>query len=157
MVLFTLQFHSVLDVITNSSSELFVGLHKSRDLMIELVKEIYPRYMDEYSRIRTIDELSDDDIDVYLHYHYDCWSNSQQRTIHSVVDGFEFDDMYEIKRYGDNDYTVLKENFVSSNRDKINDGIDLERKMFFMFSLDDNPNWDMQERLESIMTRYHLG
>lgn len=157
MVLFTLQFHSVVDVITNSSSELFVGLEGSKDLMVNLVKEIYPDYLSEYSEIKTIDELSDGDLDLYINYHYYCWSNSEQRSIYNVIDGFTYDEMYITKKHSWGSTTYIRRDFVKNNRDRVNNAIDSERKMFFMFSSDDNPDWDMQEELMNIMTRYHLG
>lgn len=157
MILFTLQFHSVLDVITNSSSELFVGIHKSKELMTELVKNIHPRYLDEYDEIKKIDELTEDELYEFISYHFNGWSNRKQQMKYSVVNGFTFEQMYEDKVYGNRSYTEIRDDFIKKNRDGICNGIDHERKMFFMFSNDENPNWDMQEGLMSIMTRYHLG
>ena len=158
-VMFTLQFHSVLDVITNSSSELFVGLHKSKKLMINLVKDIYPEYLSEYEDIKTFSELSSDELDLYINYHYESRSNNEQRIIRDIPDGFLFDEMYVRESYGSNDreYIFIRDDFVTKYRDRLIESIDPDGKMFFMFSLDENPNWDMQKSLESIMTRYHLG
>lgn len=153
MVLFTLQFHSVVDVITNSSSELFVGLENSKELMVSLVKDIYPGYLDDYEEVRGIEDLTDDELEMYISYHYNGWSNSQQCMMHNVT----FDEMYETKVYDYGSYTYIRSDFISDNRERINNSIDPERKMFFMFSRDENPDWEMQERLMSIMQRYHLG
>lgn len=162
MVLFTLQFHSVVDVITNSSSELFVGLENSKELLISLVKDVYPNYLDEYVEIKNTRELSDGDLSAYIYFHYDCWSNRQQRFIHSVIDGFDYDEMYEKKEYdyGNGEvetYIQIREDFVIDNRDRIIESIDPDGKMFFMFSRDENPDWEKQEQLMLIMNRYHLG
>ena len=35
--------------------------------------------------------------------------------------------------------------------------LDPNGQIFLMFSIKDNPNWDMQEKLMEIGTRYHLG
>ena len=35
--------------------------------------------------------------------------------------------------------------------------LDPEQKLWFLFSINENPNWEMQENLMNIGTRYHLG
>lgn len=146
-ILFTMNIHSVVDVITNSSSELFVGKHQSKEIMEEMIKQIYPNYLNEYEELMTIDELSNYYLDVYISYHYESW-----RSV-NLIEGFSFEDMYE----KEGDLVYIKNDFVEKNRERIINSIDPERKMFFLFSINDNPNWEMQEKLESIMTRYHLG
>lgn len=146
-IVFVMNIHSVVDVITNSSSELFVGKHQSKEIIEEMIKLAYPNYLNEYEELKSIDELSDDDLDVYISYHYEIWGNLK------LIDGFSFDEMYE----KENDWIYISNDFVKNNRQKIINAIDPERKMFFLFSIDENPNWEMQGRLENIMTRYHLG
>ena len=36
-------------------------------------------------------------------------------------------------------------------------GISPKKDMYFLFSIDENPEWEEQEKLELISTRYHLG
>lgn len=146
-ILFTINVHSVVDVITNSSSELFVGKHQSKEIMKEMIKQIYPNYLNEYEELKTINELSNNGLYVYISYHYESWRKS------NLIKGFSFDEMYEKK----GDWTYIKNDFVEDNRERIINAIDPERKMFFLFSVDDNPDFEMQEKLENIMTRYHLG
>ena len=158
MILFTVQIHSVIDIITNSSSELFVGLHNSKDIMKDMIEQVYPNYLDEYEELKSIDELRKDELELYISYNYEYWSNNDQRTIQNVIDGFKPEEMYETKTFkGGHSYTQLIDNFIDNHYERIKNGIDPERKMFFLFSFDDNPNWDMQEKLEKIMNRYHLG
>jgi hypothetical protein len=49
-------------------------------------------------------------------------------------------------------------NFVTKNNlEEFKNKIDPERKMYFLFSLDDNLDYDYQEKLEVFMDRFHLG
>lgn len=150
---FAAKFHSVVDVITNSSSELFVGMHGSKDLMIEIIKEIYPNYLDEYYELKSIDELTNDELYLYIDCQYNSWSNFNQKRMHDVIEGFSFEDMYEKTDFGN----YIRSDFVNNHREKIINSIDLDKKTFFLFSIGDNPNFEKQEKLEEVMTRYHLG
>jgi len=149
-VLFALKPHSVVDVITNSSSELFVGNSTSKEDIINIIKESYLNYLDEYSEVKATKELSNDEIETYIGYHYNNWSNAHQKFMQELVPGFKYEDIF------DGEY--VKSNLVNNkNRDKFIKGIDPNNEMYFLFSLDDNPNWDYQEKLMNIMHRYHLG
>jgi hypothetical protein len=46
---------------------------------------------------------------------------------------------------------------TEENRAEMVERIDPDRKLWFIFSSIENPNYEMQERLMSIATRYHLG
>lgn len=150
--------HSFVDVITNSSTELFVGSSNTKDALLTMIKEIYPEYFNEYCDLRTLDELDDDEIYTFLGYTYDRWSNQEQKMVHDVIDGFTFEEMYEQFSWNDEKGSFyIRDTFVNDHREKIIDALDPKRKMFFLFSIDQNPNWEMQEKLMMIMSRYHLG
>jgi hypothetical protein len=154
-VLFTLTPHSIIDVITNSSSELFVGKSQNKQEIKDLISEVYPNYLDEYEEVQSISELSNDELYTYISYHYHTWSNSKQSLENKLIPGFTINEMYEKTKR--NDYS-LKDNFVcDENREKIIKGIDPNNDIYFLFSLNENPIWEYQEKLEEIMTRYHLG
>ena len=51
---------------------------------------------------------------------------------------------------------TLNPNFVFDTREEA-ELLDPNGQIFLMFSIKDNPNWDMQEKLMEIGTRYHLG
>lgn len=163
--LFTIQPHSIVDVITNSSSELFVGKASSKDDIIALIEEVYPNYMDEYA-LKSLSELNVDELNSYFSYMCSphCWP--ARKSQYPVLPGFTFDELYEARetawngeiqyelRDNDNSYSYVTESNVNEIKEKLRKG---SGELFFLWSLDDNPNWDKQEMLESIMTRIHLG
>lgn len=165
MVIFTLKLHSVVDVITNSSSELFVGTGVSKEAVVQLVEKVYPNYLDEYDEVKATHELTNSELDVYIEYKHNHYftNSSQLATILAgvggecppdVIPGFTFDEMYKKGNYG----TYLRHPFVTDeNRERVIEAIDPNGVMFFLASLDDNPNWEYQEQLETIMIRYHIG
>ena len=160
--IFILQVHSVVDLITNSSSELFVGQYDSKKIIIYLIKSIYPNYLNEYSEIKSIDELSVYELEKYISYkymyslkYYDLKTGDIVYVDNpDLIPGFTKEEMFNEPEY---DYVYIKSHFVKNNHKRIINSLDPERKMFFLFSLSDNPNWDMQEKLMEIMERYHLG
>ena len=165
-ILFTIRPHSFIDVITNSSTELFVGSANAKDELITLIKNVYPDYLNEYDELKSIDEIDFEELDTYFSYY--CSPNMWPATkdMYLVLPGFTFEELYTAESdkpvwNGEIQYTLKRNegyNFISmSNFEEMKNKLDPERKMYFLFSLDDNPNWDMQEKLMNIMTRYHLG
>ena len=155
-VLFVLTVDNVIDIITNSSSELFVLKADSDKVVTELLENVYPDFREEYREPVLLSSLDAYDLDNYLD-----WVNGWRRTKeHCVVyDGFTFEEMYEESKYkswGDTEYN-LKPGFVEDNFDKIIKAIDPTNSTWLLYSIDENPNWEMQEKLEQIATRYHLG
>lgn len=143
--------HSVIDVITNSSSELFVGLAKSKDMIVSMIEDVHPNYLSEYLEIKTTKELTLDDLDLYLMYadayHIDL-------TVMLDISDEDMEKYTKGESYRYFDY----ENYIKDTGiDVVKKLLDPDNKMFFLFSIDDNPDWDYQMELESFMTRYHLG
>jgi hypothetical protein len=161
--LFTFYVDNAIDLITNSSSELFVFVGDTKRKLINLIKKIHPTYREEYATLKGIEELTDDELDTYISRHYHCWSNEEQRQIENLVPGFTRDEMYVDKTMTYKDYNgnypvhTYVVDITDANRKKFWDGIDPERKMYFLFSTMENPNWEMQEALWRIGERYHLG
>jgi hypothetical protein len=156
-VLFVLTVDNVIDIITNSSSELFVLKADSDKVVTELLENVYPDFREEYREPVLLSSLDAYQLDSYLD-----WVNGWRRTKEYCVvyDGFTFEEMYEArlqyKSWGDTEYN-LKPNFVEDNFDKIIKAIDPTNSTWLLYSIDENPNWEMQEKLEQIATRYHLG
>lgn len=161
--LFVIEPDHVVDIITNSSSELFVLEGETKQIVEELVSSVYPDYLSEYKNLKTTEELSEDELDIYISYHYDDYSRQKPT---ELIPGFTWEEMYqEDEKENSNSYFRfrLKRNhgswrFVTAeNKQRIINGIDPNRKKFWLFSIDENPNWDMQESLMNIGTRYRLG
>lgn len=150
--LFTVAPHSFVDVITNSSSELFVGTSLNKDLLTQIISELYPDYLNEYQPLKTTKELTIDELDIYLGYQYHRWSNFNQRFITERIPGATEE---EQARFSSDEWyhsIVTEDNF-----DRIVKALDPNNTLMFMFSLDENPDWDMQEKLMDVMNRIHLG
>lgn len=174
LIMFTLKLHSVIDVITNSSSELFVGKAQSKEIMESMIKELYPNYLDEYDELLNIDELSPDTLDTYFYYACSshCWPATKE--MYPILPGFTFEELYEPEDDGkpawngsiqyrlknndpDPDCKWHRSFVTEENFEEIKNKLDPKREMYFLFSKDENPDWEYQEKLEMVMERHHLG
>jgi hypothetical protein len=160
---FVIKPHSIVDVITNSSSELFVAINSNKETIEQLIEKIHPNYLDEYEELKTIDDLEPEELDIYFQYACSSWSATKKEDC-PVLPGFTFDELYvktedaswpEIGydlRSNDDYSFVIEENF-----EQIKNKLDPNREMLFLFSISDNPQWEFQEQFEEFMLRYHLG
>lgn len=185
--LFVFTLDHCVDIITNSSSELFVLEGQNIEILKETVnglyeeflnenennldlnrngyiRDRYPSYLTQYNEIKALKDCDNEDIDTYISYAYCTYSNKK------IIDGFTFEEMYEIPKYllklkkdkkdttpfKPSDYW-LKDNFVENNRERIIKSLDPKGTMFMLFSSEENPVYEFQEKLECIATRYHLG
>lgn len=151
---FIINPHSMVDVITNSSSELFVSVNNNKQDVIDLIESIYPNYLNEYDPVKSTQELSRDELESYLGYRYEYWSNELQTYIHERIPGLTDDEM---KALSDEQYyyDIVTDDDERTNR--IKSALDPQNKMFFLFSIDENPDWDYQKKLMDVMQRFHLG
>lgn len=176
--LFVINIANVIDIITNSSSELFVLKAETASIAEEMIINLYPDYESEYKKIIAIEELSNEELDNFLNYHCSarCWPYGKEEL--PLLKGFTFDELYEAKIdsktgkpeknwKGHFDYD-LKDNskekrkyfgtfVVNENRERVIKAIKETVGNYFLYSLDENPNYEKQEELEQIATRYHLG
>ena len=177
-ILFTIKLHSVIDVITNSSTELFVGRNQSKQAMDELIREIYPNYLNEYEELLTIDDLTIEQLNEYFDYTCSAHCFPASKAEMPVIPGFTFEELYE----EDNEYGIvrgeqqykLRNNYMDldldpdswynpksliteENFEEMKRRLDPNKEMLFLYSIDENPNWDYQELLMNIMDRIHLG
>lgn len=209
MVIFTFNPHSMVDIITNSSSELFVFKGKSKELVEEMIRELYPDYLREYRQLVHIDELDAKWLNQYLDYHCSAnhWPCSPDEM--PLIGNYTFDELYEPKRdwqtgeierawnghiqyelrdntrpprkekiivnfdefkdvdpYGEEDWyddnwnpnDYWSRSFVTEkNIEEVKDRIDPQRRLYFLYSRGDNPNWEYQKKLSGVGKRYHLG
>jgi hypothetical protein len=180
--LLAISVHNVVDVITNSSSELFVLKGETKEIATEMIRDIYPDFESEYEPLKHISELSNDELDTLVSYHCSahCWPSSKDML--PILNGYTFDELYEPERdwktgkikppawNGEIQYR-LKNNlptvcdrkyqptsFVTDdNRDRVIKAIEDTIGNYFLYSIDDNPDWSYQEDLMKVAKRYHLG
>ena len=161
--LFTFYVDNAIDLITNSSSELFVFVGDTKKKMINIIKKVHPEYRREYATLKSIEELTNEELDTYISSHYHCWSNELQKQEENLIPGFTRDEMYydQVSKWKDYSGKYPVDTYLydvtDETRQKYMDGIDPERKMFFLFSTMENPDWEMQEALWRVGERYHLG
>lgn len=148
---FVITVDNTIDIITNSSSELFVLHGQTKKHVIEMVKKVYPEYLKEYAEIVNIKDIDRRDLETYLDYEY---SDRKNKIIlaekFNVPPHIMYTNFHEIDKE-DWWYGNISDEGLEAIKEQ------LPTDMFFLFSLDENPNWDMQERLMNIGERYHLG
>lgn len=172
--------HSFIDVITNSSSELFVMNNKEQEEVEAILKEIYPDYLSEYEPLQDVKNFTNNELDSFLSWHLgrkSGWWRSgtiyDNKDDYVLLSGFSFEEIYDTSvelssDYRSSEYHVINNNpdksdkwgeyFVTDeNREKVINGIIKDVGRYFLYSLGENPDWDMQEQLMLIGTRYHLG
>jgi hypothetical protein len=150
-ILFVFAVDNMVDLITNSSSELFILHGNTKEEVIGMVENVYPNYRNEYDEIISISEIENEKLDTYLSYTHSDWKDK-----FAVSKAFETEpsifyknfDKFGKEQYwygdiSDEGYRIVREA--------------LPKNMYFLFSIDENPNWEMQESLENIGIRYHLG
>lgn len=152
--LFVFYVDNTIDLITNSSSELFVLKGDTKENVIEMIKTEYPDYLNEYDEVEALAELSDSHLETYLSYAWENWNDKL-----GISKKFDIDPtiLYSnFEKYGTKEYWYgrYSEEGMKILREKL---VEKLGNCFFLFSIDDNPNWEMQEKLENLGSRYHLG
>ena len=154
-VLFTFNVNSIVDVVTNSSSEIFVFKDKEKEAVEEMIEEVYPDYKKEYREVKSLDELSENELDTFILYHWDRWEN--KLVIAKKLD-MDPKDVYtnfdEYKERGYCWYGITRDGIFEKIRKKLKEEYG---QMYFLFSKESNPDSNYQEKLSSIGIRYHLG
>lgn len=142
--LFKIQFDHSIDIITNSSSELFVLNGESREYVVSMLDNLCNWY--EYTLVSN-EDLDDSNISTLL---------SRGIVDIDLTKYWKPEEIYKI--YNGKLTKWIDDKFISENILKIKDII-IENypNTFYLFSDDENPNWETQELLMDIGTRYHLG
>ena len=182
-ILFQFNIQSFTDVITNSSSELFVFNKGSKDEVINLLNLVYPNWRDEYNEPISLGEMDEEELECYFscikpfNYHTNETKYSTDQTY--LATNFNIDPkiLYSnwkifdpsIKFPRREDYKTVEDwdeayekyrniahvQLVDNWVDLIKPKLDLNT--ICLYSISDNPNWDYQEILEGFAQRYHLG
>ena len=171
-IVFKIQIDNLIGLITNSSSELFVLNGETLNSVKELVEGIYPEYRKEYEEIVALRDASDSDVDTYVDWiedsFYDRWDYTrdmskekrkqydiQEDTKQAQKYGLSPEEFFENWNDRNNEYYYSR--ISSKGYDAIRKTLDPNGKIFLLFSMDENPDWNMQEALMSIGERCHLG
>lgn len=169
--LLVINVDNVVDIITNSSSELFVLNGETKEIVSEMIKDIYPEYHSEYEEVVSLKEASNSQAYTYYNWVIDKWYDRydyrltkeqrkeqeiQHYTNQAKKYGLEVSKFYEnwSTYKSDKDWVVI---ISDKGYDAIRNYHDPNGNIFLLFSENENPNYDMQEKLEEIATRYHLG
>lgn len=162
--LFVFQFDHSVDLITNSSSELFVFKQDTKENVKELVSQVYPNYLHEYEEVRSVEELTEDELHTLLCFMYDnYWYNRVPPRDLPKFKGFTFKETWRRQKAQGfqeqgSTWSLKVDNLLKPEKRKcLLDILDSKRNICFLFSLGENPNFEKQELLETISTRYHLG
>ena len=170
--LFVIAVDNMINLITNSSSELFVLNGETLNSVKELVESIYPEYRKEYEEIIALRDANDSDVDTYVSWiedsSYDRWDytirmSKEKRKQYDIQEDTKQAQKYGLtpeeffKNWDDRNNEYYYSRISSKGHDAIRKTLDPNGKIFLLFSHDDNPDWDMQEALMSIGGRYHLG
>lgn len=170
--LFKIQVDNQIDLITNSSSELFVLNGDSLETVEKLISTIYPEYRTEYEEPICLKHASSETIKYYFDWieTYRNYDSSyyrlpqEERREQKILEAVSIAERFEIPP--GEFYTNWEErktarwwypDISEKGARKIAETLDPEGKTFLLYSIDENPNWEMQEKLENIATRYHLG
>ena len=172
-VLIEIKVDNVVDIITNSSSELFILSGDTKEIVQEMVSDVYPNYLNEYEQIVPLREADDAQIDTYLDKIeapiWNIWEatrnmSEEEERLYRIKVATKIAKKYKMtpdEYYIDWEDTKNKKYFYPQasikGLRKAAELLDPNGQIFLMFSIKDNPNWDMQEKLMEIGTRYHLG
>lgn len=166
--LFTFQIQSFTDVITNSSSELFVYNGRTTHDVEELLNSTVPGWENEYENPKSLEELTPDELETYMDYAYDRydWSRYGEKITRENsmqdrwakefnIDPYLLYDNYDEWDPSSNNWEIgdlhLKKGWAKYIKEK------LPKNLVFVFSRWDNPDWDRQEVMMNYGKRYHLG
>ena len=155
-MIFEFSVHAVTSVITNSSSELFVLEGKKKEILESIISNQYPDYLNEYEELTNSWDLSDEQLSTYVEYRFSKYEDRDKPKIANICN-VPHDEMWEVVEYNYGRGPSYSRYFNPDCRNKFLRNFDPLRRVFFLFSRYENPNWDYQQKLEMVGTRYHLG
>ena len=74
--LFTFVVDNTIDIITNSSSELFVLEAQSEEHVKEMIRDVYPDYLSEYEEVVSISTCTTGQLETYIDAEYGNWDDN---------------------------------------------------------------------------------
>lgn len=178
-IVFKINIQSFSNIVTNSSSELFVFVDDNLDFVEELLNKIAPNWKDEYELKRAID-CNEDELETLIDniaLPNIEWSSFDSDTIEEQLK--KYDDAichYFLREWGIDEEEVpsLFDNWDEPIVDKTPNGTfswfylqpsykmyeEFKRRVKYdvtLWSYNDNPDWDTQQKISKYAQRYHLG
>ncbi len=176
--LFVFKIQSVSEVITNSSSELYVFEGNNEKEIIGILDSIYPNWRDEYYEPESVADFNSDSLrnfldninelgsrDYYWMKEDEFNSKKQKEELccckfakslglkpSEAFENWEKWNPTDRKLDWENRHLELSDKFMEKYKEKAE-----KEKTYALYSIDENPNWDYQELLMEVAERYHLG
>lgn len=160
MIAFAVRVDSRVDLITNSSSELFVVKGDSVEDVKSMVSNVLdPSYASYYKDpVRLVDLEPDDFINFLWYMCFPGCSPTSSKKAYPVPEGFEFDELYKERGVAWNNVMQYElREFTDEQAREMARKMDPDGRIYMIYSHEDNPPWESQEALERIGRRYHLG
>lgn len=164
---------NAIDIITNSSSELFILNGQSTEMVNGMIESVYPDYRNEYEEVVALKYASPDQISTYMSWIENPWHSDWRSERNMSKEDKRARDIQKAEaraaKFGmkpslfyanwkdRNDSDWWYANISDRGLRKAAEHLDPDGTIFMLFSLDENPNWDYQEKLSDIGQRYHLG
>ena len=162
-VLISFQIDNVVDIITNSSSELFVLKGEEKSIIEEMIKNVYFNYESEYT-LEKLSESSKQTKQSYIDwvypsndYNYRETREDKIKRLRNEAKSFNMKPEKFFTNWDERNDKYFYPNRSKKANKKIIKKLDPNKNIYCLWSKDENPNWEMQEKLMEIGTRYHLG
>lgn len=159
-IIFEFNIDNIIDIITNSSSELFIIEGESSEIISDMVTNVYSDYLDEYTEPRLLKDCSVDEIETLLYRKFNNFLYEKDASIDKIetIKEINKEDLFIYNTWGNGEkYIELNTEWIENNKELVSKEIDPESSKYMMFSLHDNPNHEMAKKLSEIGNRVYLG
>ena len=161
-ILFEFNIQSITDIITNSSSELFVFKNRELNDLILIISTIHPYWDSEYYKPKQVNKMKDRDLISYLEtvyggddFSYDVrygpvTKETTNRTKVAKHFGLKPELVYEnYENWDPNENRFSRLKYSPQGLETIRSMI--PNNAFAMYSKNDNPAWEYQEKFENVI------
>lgn len=141
-----------IDIITNSSSELFILDGDNKKIVEELLESTCPGYLTEYLPLQGWEDLENEELLEQWHDRLPYNLIAEQAEEY-IPEGLTFDELFSWDSRGNliNNYDALND----SNRNHMINYLSKGKQQFFLFSRGDNHNYDMYCKLQELSDKLY--
>lgn len=178
-ILFRFRIQSLSDIITNSSSELFVFKNHNMQAVILTLDALYPNWRNEYEEPEFVKDMDDKRLEDYLGWVFDSYASEYRGNSCKKIKKDEWEEL-KLNPYSCPGASIAekfkkKPEELFSNWNEwspwaywenkylkwTDEGIKLYKEHYgediALWSIGENPKWEYQEKLMEVAKRYHLG